>query len=279
MFERYTEKARRVIFFARYEASQFGSPYIETEHLLLGILREDKRTLFRLKIEDDQVVRREIEANRPAREKISTQIDLPHTEESKWVLKCAAEEADRLNDRHIGTEHLLLGLLRENKCFAAQILLNHGVNLKLLREELETEAPPPRPSRLPHYRRPPVPQVELHGAVWDGDYLHDRVKACREYSWHWEKRAYTPRDIAIHRSSGTVSFDTKLGRKKKEFQLVKGGWKKDHCFVCRWELFESKEDPTRGSGYTNGREWLCTECYEKFWGNPNFFASNYPDIT
>jgi ClpA/ClpB-like protein len=279
MFERYTEKARRVIFFSRYEASQYGSPCIETEHLLLGLLREDKRIFLRLKFENAEAVRREIDARSPKRPTFPTSVDLPLTNESKRVLAYAAEEAERLENPHIGTEHLLLGLLRVEDCFGAEILRNNGVNLRALREQLGA-APPLRPAfRSPQYRPPPQARVELHGAMWDGDYLHDRVKACREYSWHWEKRTYTPRDIAIHRGSGTVSFDTKLGKKTKLFQLVKAGWKKDHCYVCRWELFESKDDPTHGTGYTNGREWLCTECYEKFWGNPNFFASNYPDIT
>ena len=108
MFERYTEKARRVIFFARYEASQFGSPYIETEHLLLGLLREDKALTNRF-----------LRSN-----------------ECKRVLAYAAEEAERLSHKHIGTEHLLLGLLREEKCFAAEILHERGLKLLAIREEL-----------------------------------------------------------------------------------------------------------------------------------------------
>jgi hypothetical protein len=275
MFERYTEKARRVIFFSRYEASQYGSAYIETEHLLLGLLREDKRIFLCLKFENAEAVRREIDERSLKRPSTPTSIDLPLSDESRRVLAYALEEAERLEHPHIGTEHLLLGLLRENGCYAAEILRNHGVNLKTLREEF---GQPPRPVLPPfralRYHPPPQNTVEIHGAVWDGEYIRDRVKACREYSWHWEKRTYTPCDIAIHRSTGAVSFDTKLSKKKKFFQLVKGGWKKDHCYVCRWELFESKDDLTHGTAYTNGREWLCTECYEKFWGNPNFFASN-----
>jgi len=60
---------------------------------------------------------------------------------------------------------------------------------------------------------------------------------------------------------------------------VKAGWKKDHCFICRWELFESKDDSDHGSGYTNGHDWLCTECYTKFWERPDFFSSSYSEIT
>ena len=121
MFERYTEKARRVIFFARYESSQFGSPYIETEHLLLGLLREDKALTNRFLRSDGPLesIRKQIEAHTTIREKISTSVDLPLSNECKRVLAYAAEEAERLAHRHIGTEHLLLGLLREEKCFAA----------------------------------------------------------------------------------------------------------------------------------------------------------------
>jgi len=136
MFERYTEKARRVIFFARYEASQFGSPYIETEHLLLGIVREDKALSNRLLRSEVASIRKQVESQTTAREKTSTSVDLPLSNECKRVLAYAEEEAERLSHKHIGTEHLLLGLLREEKCFAAQILKERGVQLSQVREEL-----------------------------------------------------------------------------------------------------------------------------------------------
>src|SRR5947208_2485917 len=131
MFERYTEKARRVIFFARYEASQFGSPYIETEHLLLGLLREDKALANRFLRSHAAVesIRKQIEGHTTIREKVSTSVDLPLSHECKRVLAYGAEEAERLNHKHIGTEHLLLGLLREEKCFAAEILHERGLAL------------------------------------------------------------------------------------------------------------------------------------------------------
>jgi ATP-dependent Clp protease ATP-binding subunit ClpC len=138
MFERYTEKARRVIFFARYEASQFGSPYIETEHLLLGLLREDKALTNRFLRSHASIesIRKQIEGRTPIREKVSTSVDLPLSQECKRVLAYAAEEAERLTHKHIGTEHLLLGLLREDKSFAAEILHERGLRLATLREEL-----------------------------------------------------------------------------------------------------------------------------------------------
>jgi ATP-dependent Clp protease ATP-binding subunit ClpC len=156
MLERYTEKARRVIFFARYEASQFGSPYIETEHLLLGITREDKAVTDRFLRSQAASIREQVENATTVREKTSTSVDLPLSDESRRVLGYAEEEAERLADKHIGSEHLLLGLLRQEKCFAAHLLMERGVRLSQAREELARqpgEATPAerRPSALGPY--------------------------------------------------------------------------------------------------------------------------------
>jgi len=143
MFERYTEKARRVIFFARYEASQFGAPAIEPEHLLLGLMREDKtltaRFLQRAQTSLENI-RKEIEGRAPLREKISTSVELPLAPETKRVLAYAHEESDRLQHRHIGTEHLLLGLLREERSMAAEILYERGLRLNAVREEVSRQS-------------------------------------------------------------------------------------------------------------------------------------------
>src|SRR5579862_699798 len=138
MFERYTEKARRAVFFARYEASQFGTPHIETEHLLLGLLREDRALANRFLRSGASIetIRKQIEGRLGLGAKISTSVDLPLSLESKRVLEYAVEEAERLSNKHIGTEHLLLGLLREEKCFAAEILRERGLRLSNIREEL-----------------------------------------------------------------------------------------------------------------------------------------------
>jgi ATP-dependent Clp protease ATP-binding subunit ClpC len=139
MFERYTEKARRVIFFARYEASQFGSPYIETEHLLLGLLREDKHLTNRFLRSHaaTESIRKEIQESTTMREKVHTSIDLPISIEGKHVMAFAAQEAETMGRKHIGTEHLLLGILREENCLAAAILRRRGVHLETVREELQ----------------------------------------------------------------------------------------------------------------------------------------------
>ncbi|MGI8896938.1 MAG: ATP-dependent Clp protease ATP-binding subunit [Pyrinomonadaceae bacterium] len=143
MFERYTEKARRVIFFARYEASQFGAPAIEPEHLLLGLMREDKtltgRFFPRAQISIESI-RKEIEGRTLLREKISTSVELPLAPETKRVLAYAHEESDRLQHRHIGTEHLLLGLLREERSMAAEILYERGLRLNAVRDEIARQS-------------------------------------------------------------------------------------------------------------------------------------------
>ena len=139
MFERYTEKARRVIFFARYEASQFGASQIEAEHILLGLIREDKnltnRFFHRAQANID-LIRKEIEGRTILRDRISTNIDLPLSSEAKRVLNYAIEESERLGNRHIGTEHLLLGLMREENSIAAEILYDRGLRLSEIRQEL-----------------------------------------------------------------------------------------------------------------------------------------------
>jgi uncharacterized protein YbbC (DUF1343 family) len=143
MFERYTEKARRVIFFARYEASQFGAPAIEAEHLLLGLLREDRSLMSRFLSREQaslEKIRAEIEERMPLREKISTSVELPLSPTAKQILLNAHEEGDSLNHRHIGTEHLLLGLLKEERTLAAEILYERGLRFNTVRDSLATHS-------------------------------------------------------------------------------------------------------------------------------------------
>ncbi len=149
MFEQYTQHARRVIFFSRYEASQFGSSLIEPEHLLLGLLREDAELRKRV---DSERTRALIEAAMPPAQKISTTVDLPLAESAKKVLAYAAEEAERLSHRHFGTRHLLLGLLRADKSLAQDILHQSGFSLAETRAEMAaqklTEADPRQPGAV-----------------------------------------------------------------------------------------------------------------------------------
>jgi len=132
MFERYTDRARRVIFFARYDASALASSSIDTEHLLLGLLREGAGIagkIFKRNKLTYEVVRGEIEARGRLQAPTSTSVDMPLSPEAKLVLQHASEEAERMDASHIDTEHLLLGLLRESECLAADILTSKGLHL------------------------------------------------------------------------------------------------------------------------------------------------------
>jgi uncharacterized protein (TIGR02246 family) len=141
MFERFTEKARRVIFFARYETSGYGARCIETEHLLLGLIREDRPLLNRLlkppasAASLEQSVRESLAKG----ERISTSIEIPLSEECRRILLYSSEEAERLAQKHISTEHLLLGMLREGNCQAAKYLRAVGLILQELRPRMVPE--------------------------------------------------------------------------------------------------------------------------------------------
>jgi len=161
MFERYTERARRVLFFSRYEASQLGSSTIESEHLLLGLLREGKgptAALFahsNLALHD---IREALESRLTFAEKIGTSVEIPFAEATKRILKFAAAEADGLRHGHIGTEHLLLGILCEEQSTAASVLREKGLRLDATREEVV---------RLPSQRTTPVPETPDFAALAD----------------------------------------------------------------------------------------------------------------
>jgi hypothetical protein len=134
MFERYTEKARRVIFFARYEASTLGSPYIEPEHLLLGLLREDPVFKGRLPSGGAEQIRKRIEESSPHREKVSTSVDLPLNADAKRVLAYGAQESEELHHKVIDCGHLVLGLLRLENSVAAAALQQCGFDSTSYRE-------------------------------------------------------------------------------------------------------------------------------------------------
>jgi ATP-dependent Clp protease ATP-binding subunit ClpC len=144
MFERYTDRARRVIFFARYDASALASSSIDSEHLLLGLLREGAGIagkIFKRNKLTYEVVRREIEARGKLQAPTSTSVDMPLSPEAKLVLQHASEEAEGMGAPHIDMEHLLLGLLRESECLAGDILASKGVHLEEVREETRPQPP------------------------------------------------------------------------------------------------------------------------------------------
>jgi ATP-dependent Clp protease ATP-binding subunit ClpC len=140
MFERYTERSRRVIFFARYEALQYGSPVISPEHILLGLMREDKTVSARFfpykQTLTVDTIRRDVEERIVVRDRIPQSAELHLSADTKKILFYANEESRHMKNRFIGPEHLLLGLIREERSIAAEILFQYGLRPQDVREEI-----------------------------------------------------------------------------------------------------------------------------------------------
>jgi ATP-dependent Clp protease ATP-binding subunit ClpC len=157
MFERYREDARRAIFFARWEAQQSGSAYIEPAHLLLSLTHDaDSKVnqLFSLAAHAENF-RKQLRLH--ASTKLSTSVDFPLSNPGKHVLAYTAEEAGRLSSTPIGTEHLLLGLLREKSSDVVAALAAVGIDLHSARNRIRQECNLPllerEPEREPASRR------------------------------------------------------------------------------------------------------------------------------
>ena len=138
MFERYTEKARRVVFLHVMKPASLVLRTSRRSTCCWDCCAKTRRSpiSFYDHTLQSETIRKQIEAHTTAPEKALTSVDLPLSNECKRVLCYAAEEAERLSHKHIGTEHLLLGLLREEKCFATEILHERGLRLSTVREEL-----------------------------------------------------------------------------------------------------------------------------------------------
>jgi ATP-dependent Clp protease ATP-binding subunit ClpC len=145
----FTERVRKVLAMAREEAARLHHEYVGTEHILLGLIREGEgvaaTVLQNLSVELDEIQQKIEETVKKGKAAQTTGPDLPYTSRAKKVLELAMSEARELSHSYVGTEHLLLGLLREEKGIAAQVLTDAGVNLEAARAEtlriLGTEMP------------------------------------------------------------------------------------------------------------------------------------------
>jgi ATP-dependent Clp protease ATP-binding subunit ClpC len=138
VFENYNDRARRVIFFARFETSQFGAAEIEVEHLLFGLMREEKNLTRYLNqsVMIFDAIRKELEEHMPRQPKIiSVVVDLPLSAAAKRVLEFAASEAEAMG-HEVGPEHLLLGVLAEADSAAAKALTSRGIELTTVRADI-----------------------------------------------------------------------------------------------------------------------------------------------
>jgi ATP-dependent Clp protease ATP-binding subunit ClpC len=140
MFERFTPKARRVIFFSRYECASYNATALGPEHVLLGLLREDRNLTQKLTGAplDTESIRAEVAANMQPTTTPASPLDPKLTDATKCALALAAKESEQLGHAHIGTGHLTLGLLAEGNSLAARILNARGVRLEAYREHLRT---------------------------------------------------------------------------------------------------------------------------------------------
>ena len=205
MWQRFSERARRVVFFSQEEAGKLGESFISTEHLLLGLLRVDDcvacRILDRMGVTLEKI-RSEIERQAVSRDgKLAQDIDL--APRAKRIIDLAYDEARQLNNNYIGTEHLLLGLIREEEGLAGRVLSLLGVELEKTREEVRkrhTQEPSDK-SSAPLV--PPVPRFKL-----------------------------TPGDLGVLQSDDPHVMAFKLtSERKSEFDLIwdardSHGWKK-----------------------------------------------------
>jgi hypothetical protein len=139
LFHRFTEQARRVLFFARYEASQLGSASIEAEHLLLAFVRDGTGVTSRLFAESHLApdrIRTEVASRVVGREALSSSVTIPFSPEAKQILLWSVQEADRLQHGHVGAEHMVLGILRQERSLAASILVDLGLRLEAARRHV-----------------------------------------------------------------------------------------------------------------------------------------------
>ena len=174
MFERFTDRARKVMALANQEAQRFNHEYIGTEHILLGLVKEGSgvgaNVLKNLDV-DLRKVRLEVEKLVKSGPDMVTMGKLPQTPRAKKVIEYAIEEARSLNHNYVGTEHLLLGLLREQDGVAAQVLMNLGLKLEDVREEvlnllgagLEGEEAPPHGGGEPKKGKSKTPALDSFG--------------------------------------------------------------------------------------------------------------------
>jgi ATP-dependent Clp protease ATP-binding subunit ClpC len=223
MFERYTERARRVVFFARYEASACQSSSLDTEHLLLGLLREGAGVqdliLERSGVTYD-LVRSEVESRTKPEAPMPTSVDMPLSAKAKLVLQHAGEEARWMGSRYVDNDHLLLGLLREEGTTAAEILIARGLALEPVREQVRLRSPakdaftaPKDPfSKLAAFlSRLEDRRASYHVSAFDEDAI--RVEVARPGE-KWAATFFADARVTVEMfsSSGTVEDEGGLAR-------------------------------------------------------------------
>jgi hypothetical protein len=228
MYEPFTDKARKVMQLANQEAQRFNHEYIGTEHILLGLVKEGSgvaaNVLKNLDI-DLRKIRLEVEKIVQAGPDMVTMAKMPQTPRAKKVIECSIEEARNLKNHYVGTEHLLLGLLREQEGVAAQILMNLGLGLEDVRHEvlnlleLGSGRPVPR-------QRTPEAVNDLPAAVRRA---HDELDA--QIGWLNREKGAAVADQDFERAAYLRDQAERLHRQKV---VVLRDWAASHPAETSW---------------------------------------------
>ncbi len=222
MFERYTTEARRSIFFARFNAGRFGSPYMETEHLLLGLLREDPSFRNRLAPGASEQIRKRIEEHAPPpATPLATSLDLPVSESLRRALTYAGEESEALQSPCIDCSHLLLGLLHLETSTAAVMLREFGIDYTSYREAL-TAIPE---LSMPPATAPPNISGPLRQAAADLTVVANTVRNLAEKPAQRLKRAgWTRKEALGHVIDWAAAHQQWLARALTEPRVTASGY-------------------------------------------------------
>ena len=195
MFERFTETARRTLFFARYEASELSGTAIEPEHILLGLLRADDGLTPHGFVAAELSYADAKETIRPTlagRHQIPVSQEIPFSAPARRVLECAVREADGFGHRHVDAGHLLLGVLGENGSFAARMLDTHGMKVDDLRRHVAT----PPVTVVPEQ----VPDDGPNGAVLAADEAAGALTQLENLRLLIQELGHGPPDVEVRRS-------------------------------------------------------------------------------
>jgi hypothetical protein len=234
MFDRYSEKARRSIFFARYEASQSGNGSIETEHLLLGLMREDRALFLQLGIRSTEAFRQSLEARlQPAKERLSTSVDMPLSRECRLGLGYAAKDAHALGHKIIEPAHLLLGLLHVETCGAAELLRLNGIGYRAFRETVGKMTPRvaqmPQPDLEPPQPAAPSlrgPAVRLSGLVEEAQ-PHLEAFSDSDGDVRLKRKSWTRKEAMGHLIDWATTHHRWIARALTEPKLAAAGYPLD----------------------------------------------------
>lgn len=201
MWQRFTERARKVVFYAQEEAQKFGEGYVSTEHLLLGLIRESDSVAARI-LEHKGIslnrIRAEVERQLPRGDARPSQ-DMTLTPRAKRVIDLAYDEARNANNNYIGTEHLLLGLIREAEGLAGRVLSKLGAELQPMREIMMRFQTPPV-SNNPAIPKVVQERIQLPAAGWGARCVLEKDDG--------EDRVYGLRFFAIQRHDRRGKKDT-----------------------------------------------------------------------